>query len=62
MAQSSGLKRIAGPLAEQSGATEDEMLFALTVAAIVGGVFGFFRLVRYFTDLGGDVHSYTRDG
>jgi alkylhydroperoxidase/carboxymuconolactone decarboxylase family protein YurZ len=51
MAQSRA-RRVTGPWAEATGRTDDELRLALTVAAVLAGVFALLRLVEFLANLG----------
>jgi hypothetical protein len=61
MTQRSGARRVTVALADATGRSDDELRLALTVAAIVGGLFAALRVLKWLGDLGGNV-VHSREG
>jgi hypothetical protein len=51
MAQSTA-RRVTGTLAEATGRSDEELRLALTVAAVLGGLFALLRLIELLANLG----------
>ena len=60
MAQPSGVRRVTGTLADATGRSDDEIRLALTVAAVVAGVFAALRFLQFLGDLGSDLFDRSR--
>jgi hypothetical protein len=50
-------RQITGNLAELTGRTDDELRLALTVAAVVAGLFAALRFVNFLANLGARFRS-----
>ena len=55
MAQTSGVRRVSGALADATGRSDEELRVALTVAAVAAGLFAVLRLFQFLGDLGSNV-------